>query len=75
MANAMDALTPGAFRKVFAGENVVDPIVQCLQIKTMQNQANGVERYRVVFSDSVNFIQSMIAQRERYSLIHQLFAC
>lgn len=30
----------------------------------MQNQANGQERFRVVFSDSVNFIQSMIAQRE-----------
>ena len=68
MGNPLDALTAGAFKKVFAGENVIDPIVQCLQVKTMANQANGVERFRVVFSDSINFIQSMIAQRKLYCL-------
>lgn len=60
----MDALSVGCMRKIFSGETVVDPIVQCVQIKPMQQNQNGVERYRVVFNDSVNFIQSMIAQRE-----------
>ena len=65
MANPMSAISAGCLRRVFAGENVVDPIVQCVQIKPMQSQANGTERFRVVFNDTVNFIQSMIAQRKR----------
>jgi len=66
MADAMNAVSAGALRKVFTGEHVVDPVVQCVQIKSMQS-GNGQERYRVVFNDSVNFIQSMIAQRRSSS--------
>jgi len=62
--NPMDAISVGCLRRVFAGESITDPIVQCVQIKPMQSQANGAERFRVVFNDTVNFIQSMIAQRE-----------
>lgn len=64
MANPMDVISAGSLRRCFAGENVVNPIVQCVQIKPMQNAANGIERFRVVFNDTVNFIQSMIAQRK-----------
>lgn len=63
MADPMEVLSVGCLRRVFAGEEVTNPIVQCVQIKPMQNQANGVERFRVVFNDTHNFIQSMIAQR------------
>ncbi|PNS20586.1 hypothetical protein CAC42_313 [Sphaceloma murrayae] len=66
MADPMDVLSVGCLRRVFAGEEVIDPIVQCVQIKPMQNQANGVERYRVVFNDTHNFIQSMIAQQTNW---------
>lgn len=68
MANPMQAITTGCLRRVFAGENVENPIVQCVQIKPMQNQSSGTERYRVVFNDTVNFIQSMIAQRKTLPL-------
>lgn len=61
--NPMDAITAGCLRRVFAGESVENPIVQCVQIKPMQTNSNGAERFRVVFNDTVNFIQSMIAQR------------
>jgi len=64
MGDPSSAITVGCLRKIFAGENVVDPIVQCVQIKPMQSQQNGTERYRVVFNDTQNFIQSMIAQRK-----------
>lgn len=64
MANPYNAISAGCLRRVFAGENVVDPVVQCVQIKPMAKGPNDQERYRVVFNDTVNFIQSMIAQRE-----------
>ncbi|KAG8623072.1 hypothetical protein KVT40_008048 [Elsinoe batatas] len=66
MADPMEVLSVGCLRRVFAGEEVTNPIVQCVQIKPMANQANGVERYRVVFNDTHNFIQSMIAQQTNY---------
>lgn len=71
MANdAFSAVTQGCLRRVFGGENVVDPVVQCVQIKPMQAGANGQERYRVVFNDTVNFIQSMIAQQANW-IVHE----
>lgn len=67
MANPLDAISVGCLRRVFNNETVTDPIVQCVQIKPMQSQPNGVERYRVVFNDTNNFIQSMIATRESFA--------
>ena len=37
------------------------PVLQCVQIKPLAAQQGSPERYRVVFSDIVNFIQSMLA--------------
>ncbi|OKL55649.1 hypothetical protein UA08_09120 [Talaromyces atroroseus] len=37
------------------------PIVQCVQIKPLAPQPNGQERYRAVFSDISNYVQTMIA--------------
>ena len=70
MANPMDAITTGCLRRVFAGENIVDPVVQCVQIKPMANSNTGVERFRVVFNDTVNFIQSMLAQQTNW-IVHE----
>jgi replication factor A1 len=43
---------------------VEQPVLQCVQIKTMEpkaGDANPVQRFRVVLSDIRNFIQTMIA--------------
>lgn len=43
------------------------PVLQCVQIKPLQGGGGGGQggdRYRVVFSDTVNFIQSMLATRK-----------
>ncbi len=44
-------------------ESSEEPVLQCVQIKPMAS-ANGMERFRVVMSDSVNFMQGMLGQRE-----------
>jgi replication factor A1 len=57
-------LTPS--RSIFdpSGCFVEQPVLQCVQIKTMEpkaGDANPVQRFRVVLSDIRNFIQTMIA--------------
>lgn len=64
MADAISMLTKGCLVQSTLGTLEVDqPIVQCVQVRPMNNQ-NGVERWRVVMSDSVNFMQGMLGQRE-----------
>ena len=65
-ADPLDVLTQGCMRRITEGGTEENPIVQCVQIKPMNSQAN-TERYRVVMSDSVNFMQGMLGQREYYS--------
>ena len=53
-------------RSIFepSGCFVEHPVLQCVQIKTMEpkaGEANPVQRFRVVLSDVRNFIQTMIA--------------
>lgn len=60
----------GGLRRVFGGEEIVDPVFQCVQIKAMNNSNSGVERFRVVFNDSLNFIQSMLAQQANH-IVHE----
>lgn len=64
MADPASALSVGALKRIFGGEMVHEPVFQCVQIKPMASNQNGTERWRVVFNDSQNFIQSMLAQRE-----------
>ncbi|KJX99397.1 replication factor-a protein 1 [Zymoseptoria brevis] len=62
MADAAGVLSAGVLREVTEGQTHENPIVQCVQIKPMSaNQATGQERWRVVFNDSINFIQGMLA--------------
>lgn len=62
--DASDVLTKGALRQITDNTLGIDnPVVQCLQIKPMASQ-NGVERFRVVMSDSINFMQGMLGQRK-----------
>ncbi|OJD36993.1 replication factor-a protein [Diplodia corticola] len=57
-------ISRGSLRDIFerGPEAVGEPILQCVQIKHMDNKA-GEERYRIVLSDMDNFIQSMLAQQ------------
>jgi len=54
-----------AYRALFnpSGNPPRTLVVQCVQIKAMDSKG-GDERYRVVFSDVNNFIQSMVATRK-----------
>ena len=63
MADALGVLSAGALLQVNQGESPESPVLQCVQIKPMAAQ-NGVERYRLVLNDSLNFIQCMLATRE-----------
>jgi replication factor A1 len=53
-------------RSIFgpSGCFIEHPVLQCVQIKTMEpkaGDANPIQRFRVVLSDIQNFIQTMIA--------------
>ena len=50
---------------------VAQPILQCVQVKPLAGQAGAPERFRVVFSDINNFVQSMLATRKS-SLVYNL---
>ena len=57
-------------RKIFDGtvnENIIselEPVVQCVQVKPLGSQTAGPERFRIVFSDITNYVQSMLGTRE-----------
>ena len=46
---------------------VSQPVLQCVQVKPLVGQQGTPERYRVVFSDINNFVQSMLATRKHPS--------
>lgn len=66
MADPFSAITQGALQRISSQEDVVDPVVQCVQIKPMAPGQNGIERFRVVWNDTVNFIQSMITSQANW---------
>ena len=43
--------------------NKLEPVLQCVQVKPIAGQPGAPERFRVVFSDIINFVQSMLATR------------
>jgi len=63
-STALQRLNAGSLQAIFQNTpgRVEQPVVQCVQIKPM-TQSNGEpsERYRVVFSDSKNYVQTMLA--------------
>ena len=46
-----------------------EPIVQCVQVKPLPPQPGHPERYRAVFSDIANYVQTMLATRMLDQLI------
>jgi hypothetical protein len=51
---------------------VPQPIVQCVQIKSLPAQPGQAERYRAVFSDIQNYVQTMLATR-MFMALSELF--
>ncbi|KAL8901297.1 MAG: hypothetical protein Q9207_005270 [Kuettlingeria erythrocarpa] len=57
----------GCLKAVFDGTNTVaHPVLQCVQVKPLAGAQGGPERFRVVFSDILNFVQSMLATQVNY---------
>ncbi|KAL4801387.1 hypothetical protein BDV18DRAFT_149273 [Aspergillus unguis] len=63
MASQAAHVSVGALSAIFDGTKpqIPEPIVQCVQVKPLPPQANNQERYRVVFSDISNYVQTMLA--------------
>ncbi|KAI5295387.1 Replication factor A protein 1, partial [Ascosphaera acerosa] len=58
----MDHITKGALMSMWSegGPIVQEPILQVLQVKQLSSAPGSDVKYRVVLSDTVNFIQSML---------------
>ncbi|KAI9749189.1 MAG: hypothetical protein M4579_006967 [Chaenotheca gracillima] len=58
------------FNSIGSAESVVhQPILQCLHVKLLPAQQEGLpERYRMVVSDINNYVQSMVGSREHAAL-------
>ncbi|KZF20117.1 replication protein A 70 kDa DNA-binding subunit [Xylona heveae TC161] len=74
-ADAASIIDQGSLNAIFDGGNnpeyaVANPILQCVQIKPLAGQPGSPERYRVVFSDIQNFVQSMLATQANY-VVHE----
>ncbi|KAJ5590100.1 Replication factor A protein 1 [Penicillium hetheringtonii] len=65
-ADAASQVTVGALGAIFddTKPQVHEPIVQCVQIKPLPPQPGHQERYRAVFSDIANYVQTMLASQE-----------
>lgn len=62
-AAALQRLDSGSLGAIFddVANRVMQPVVQCVQIKPIPGQNGNPDRYRVVFSDSRNYCQTMLA--------------
>ncbi|KAJ5894426.1 Replication factor A protein 1 [Penicillium taxi] len=70
-SDAASQITVGALSAIFdeTKPQVREPIVQCVQIKPLPPQPNHPERYRAVFSDIANYVQTMISTPESNPLV------
>ena len=65
-AQAFSRIDAGSIAAIFEGgsNEKKQPVVQCVQIKPIASNQPGqpnAERYRVIFSDTKNYIQTMLA--------------
>ncbi|PGH03823.1 replication factor A1 [Blastomyces parvus] len=68
MADPASEITVGALSAIFddSKPKVAEPILQCLQVKPLPAQPNSPERFRAVFSDITNYIQTMLATQANH---------
>ncbi|VBB75142.1 Putative Replication factor-A protein [Podospora comata] len=73
---AEQAITQGAIEAIFsdperARAQYPVPVLQCLQIKTLDSKGGGApERYRIVLSDVRNYVQCMLATQANH-VVHE----
>ncbi|KAJ5355343.1 Replication factor A protein 1 [Penicillium cataractarum] len=67
-SDAASQITVGALGAIFdeTKPQVREPIVQCVQVKPLPPQPNHPERYRAVFSDIANYVQTMLATQANH---------
>jgi len=63
VASALARVDAGSLADIFENRpnRVQQPVMQCLQIKPIAPQPGGQERHRVIFGDTKNYIQTMLA--------------
>jgi hypothetical protein len=69
MANPAEALRridAGCLADIFSDRpgRVEHPVVQAVQIKPIAGQTGAQERHRVIFNDTKNYVQTMLAVQE-----------
>ncbi len=66
--NAGSRIDQGSLEAIFDGPpgQKLEPIVQCVQVKPLAGSTAPTERFRVVFSDIKNFVQTMLATQANY---------
>ncbi|KAK0745283.1 hypothetical protein B0T21DRAFT_381312 [Apiosordaria backusii] len=73
---AEQAITQGAIEAIFSDPDRARtqfpvPVLQCLQIKTLDSKGGGApERYRIVLSDVRNYVQCMLATQANH-VVHE----
>ncbi|KAL1979672.1 hypothetical protein VTN96DRAFT_5384 [Rasamsonia emersonii] len=67
-SNLASHISVGSLSAIFDDSKIAErePIVQCVQIKPLPPQPNGQERYRAVFSDIYNYVQTMLATQANH---------
>ncbi|KAI9810389.1 MAG: Replication factor A protein 1 [Pycnora praestabilis] len=73
--DAASHISQGSLSAIFKSAESGDassaqPVLQCVQIKPLAGQAGNPERFRVVFSDIQNFVQSMLATQANH-VVHE----
>lgn len=70
-AGVESQVSVGALSAIFddAKTPVHEPVVQCVQVKPLPPQPGHQERYRAVFSDISNYVQTMLATPEANHLV------
>jgi replication factor A1 len=65
-ADALRRIDAGCLSDIFADRpgRVSDPVVQAVQIKPIAAQGGAQERHRVIFNDTKNYVQTMLAVQE-----------
>lgn len=67
-AAALQRIDAGSLMDIFEDKpgRVQQPVMQCVQIKPIAAQPGGAERHRVIFSDTKNYIQTMLAVAQNH---------
>jgi replication factor A1 len=66
--DAASRIDQGSLEAIFDGPpgQSLTPIVQCVQVKPLTGSTAPSERFRVVFSDIKNFVQTMLATQANH---------